>query len=97
MTGLAGNDVYYVDDAGDVVIEANGGGTDIVYASVGYTLNRGAYIELLTTASIASTHAVDMTGNELDNTIWGNNGANTLSGGVGGHDTWSASSATTST
>ena len=89
LEGGAGDDLYYVDNAGDVIVEhgnANGG-TDIVYASVGYTLSQGASVELLTTASIASTFAIDMTGNELNNTIWGNNGNNTLSGGIGGQDT----------
>jgi Ca2+-binding RTX toxin-like protein len=49
MAGLAGNDTYYVDNAGDIIIEASGEGSDIVYASIGYTLNAGAYVELLST------------------------------------------------
>lgn len=34
MTGLAGDDVYVVDDAGDTVVEATAEGFDRVYALV---------------------------------------------------------------
>ena len=47
MTGGSGNDFYYVDNAGDQVIEAVGGGSDNVYASVDYTLAAGQEIEFL--------------------------------------------------
>ena len=38
LVGLGGDDVYYVNNAADVVTEAADGGTDIVQATVDYTL-----------------------------------------------------------
>ena len=49
----AGNDIFYVDNAGDVVIEAAGRGTDRVFASVSYTLGAGVEVETLTTTNNA--------------------------------------------
>ena len=47
LTGGSGNDTYYVDNARDQVIEAVGGGSDNVYASVNYTLAAGQEVEYL--------------------------------------------------
>ncbi len=79
LIGGAGNDTYIVDDTGDVVVEAAGGGTDTVKASVAsYTL--AANVEnLIYTGSTAFAG----TGNELDNAITGGAGADTLLGGAG--------------
>ena len=45
MTGLAGNDTYVVDAAGDVVNEAAGGGTDTVRTNLAtYTLGTNVRI-----------------------------------------------------
>jgi hypothetical protein len=60
-----------------VVIEDAGAGTDFVQSSVSYAL--GANIENLT---LTGTAAIDGSGNELNNVIIGNAGANALSGGM---------------
>jgi len=86
MQGLGGDDIYVVDNVGDKVLEAAGGGVDRVASSVSYVLTAGQEIERLTTLSNSSTGPVNLKGNELSQTIWGNSGANVLNGG-GGADT----------
>ena len=54
MSGGMGNDTFSVDDAGDVVIEAVGAGTDTVNATVSYTLGAGAEVENLTLVDLAT-------------------------------------------
>ncbi|MER9791113.1 calcium-binding protein [Mesorhizobium sp. M0213] len=85
MVGYGGNDTYYVDNAGDRVYEAVGGGTDRVFAAVSHTLSAGSQIELLAT-NPSGTSAINLTGNEFAQSIGGNAGANVINGG-GGADT----------
>ncbi|KQT48569.1 hypothetical protein ASG47_09540 [Devosia sp. Leaf420] len=81
MSGGGGNDLYVVDNIGDVVNELTGEGTDSVQSSVTYTL--ASNVENLT---LTGSAAINGTGNSLDNVLTGNSGANTLTGG-GGNDT----------
>ncbi|PDQ17353.1 hypothetical protein CN311_30500 [Mesorhizobium sanjuanii] len=81
MSGLGGNDDYYVDHAGDRVIEAAGQGQDRIWTSVSYALDAGSSIEVLGTTKDAGTTAINLTGNELAQTMQGNAGANIINGG----------------
>jgi Ca2+-binding RTX toxin-like protein len=77
LSGGLGNDSYYA-GLGDTVVEAAGAGTDTVLAYVDYTL--GANQENLT-GNV--TTALRLGGNELNNIITGNAGADTIDGGAG--------------
>jgi Ca2+-binding RTX toxin-like protein len=83
LQGLAGNDIYIVDNTGDQVIEAAGGGNDTVYAIGSYALNAGAEVETLSTTDGGSNAAINLTGNEFGQLILGNAGINVLDGGLG--------------
>ena len=82
MAGGTNNDWYFVDDAGDIVVEAGGEGSDRVFAGTSWTLSAGASVEIFSTDYHAGTDAIDLTGNALANLIVGNDGANILNGGA---------------
>jgi Ca2+-binding RTX toxin-like protein len=80
VQGGLGNDIYYVDDSGDQISEADvglAGGTDHVVAAINYTL--GDFFENLT----LSNGVIQGTGNSLGNKINGNSADNILSGDAG--------------
>ena len=81
MYGGAGNDIYYVDDVGDMVVESAAAGADAVFSAINYSL--AANVETLVLQGGA-----DLTGygNSQANTLYGNGGNNVLDGG-GGADT----------
>lgn len=81
MRGGTGNDTYSVDAAGDQVVELNGEGTDLVRASVSYSLS-GRYVETL---QLTGANDINATGNSYANTLIGNDGDNILTG-LAGHD-----------
>ena len=78
MSGGLGNDLYYVGQSGDAVIENTAAGVDTVRASISYTL--AANVENL---ELIGTAAINGTGNALDNILSGNAANNRLSGGAG--------------
>ena len=81
--GLAGDDTYFVDNAGDQVFEAAGEGSDQVYSSVSYVLTAGASVEVLAALDAASTVALNLSGNAQAQQIFGNAGSNALTSGGG--------------
>jgi Ca2+-binding RTX toxin-like protein len=78
MLGGPGNDTYFVDDAGDIVFEKPGEGTDSVFALVTYRLTANVVALVL-----QGSDNLDGTGNDLNNSLVGNAGANILDGGAG--------------
>lgn len=78
LTGHKGDDVYIVDNAGDLTIETADEGIDAVFSSVTRALS--ANIEYLT---LTGTGNIDGTGNTLGNFLYGNGGDNVLGGGAG--------------
>src|SRR6187551_392856 len=85
MDGGTGNDVFYVDNAGDLVFEAPFEGSDTVITKVSFTLGTGQEVELLRTYGSATTNAINLTGNAFANAMVGNAAANVLDG-KGGAD-----------
>lgn len=83
MTGGDGDDDYLVDNAGDQVIEYEGGGRDTVFAALD-TYRLGENIEVLVSASVYSGkqnfHGI---GNSGDNTIYSGGSDDILEGGAG--------------
>ncbi len=76
MSGGSGNNLYIVDNVGDVVI--GGSGIDTVHSTVSYTASSA--VENLYLMGSANINA---TGNARANILTGNEGNNRLSGGAG--------------
>jgi len=78
LVGGLGNDVFFVDDLGDYIVELVGEGDDLVRASLTWTLADNLEQLIL----LGSANA-DATGNSLDNTLQGNSAANYIYGLAG--------------
>lgn len=83
MDGGLGDDRFYVDAPQDRVFEAANGGTDRVFASASYVLAAGQSVEFLTLEDPAGNGSLNLTGNEIAQTLIGNADANRLDGGAG--------------
>jgi Ca2+-binding RTX toxin-like protein len=77
MIGGSGNDLYIVDNTGDQITEAAGGGADAVFSSVNYGLGDNLESLHLTGTAIVGV------GNALNNTVEGNASDNVIDAGVG--------------
>lgn len=78
MAGGTGNDIYVLDQTGDMITEVVGEGLDEVQASITWTLSPNIERLVLTGSSV-----INGTGNALDNGIIGNARTNRLMGGDG--------------
>src|SRR5438067_1854027 len=82
MVGGLGNDIYDVDNVGDVVTENADEGIDRVRSTISYDLGLGSHVETLV---LLGDGPIDGRGNELGNLLVGNSAANEL-GGLEGND-----------
>ncbi len=78
MVGGSGNDTYTVDSASDVVTELAAGGTDVINASLSYTIASNAE-----TLNLTGSGNINATGDAVANILNGNTGANLIDGGAG--------------
>ncbi|HEV2816696.1 MAG TPA: DVUA0089 family protein, partial [Allosphingosinicella sp.] len=83
LVGFGGDDSYVVDDASDFVAEFAGGGNDIVYVRGSFSLGASQEVETLAALSQAGTAPIVIVGNDFNQTLYGNAGANYLDGGSG--------------
>ncbi|MEZ0171369.1 calcium-binding protein [Microvirga sp. TS319] len=84
LVGGAGNDTYIVDNKEDRVLEAIGGGYDVVQTSVSFALAADSEVEVL--KATPSARSLTLTGNTFRNQIIGTPGNDVLDG-KGGIDT----------
>jgi uncharacterized protein len=80
LIGGLGNDIYYVEGS-DLIVEYLDGGNDIVIASANFVLTTGASVEIIN--ALTGTTAINLTGNQLNHQLNGNDGVNILISGEG--------------
>ncbi len=78
MLGGLGDDIYYVDNSNDTVVENTNEGYDTIRSSVTYTAS--ANVERL---ELLGEESINAYGNELSNVLLGNNASNILDGKEG--------------
>lgn len=78
LEGGLGDDIYHIDNVGDIVTELASQGTDKVSSTISYTLTEN--VEQLYLTGISGLSG---TGNGRNNIIYGNSGNNLLSGDAG--------------
>ena len=90
MVGGAGNDTYYVNHAGDKVVETttltssvDAGGIDKVFSAISYSLASGVSQSFIENLTLTGSAAINATGNAKSNVLIGNAANNTLRGGAG--------------
>ena len=88
MVGGAGDDLYWVENPGDTVVELEGEGSDTVLSQSDYTLPEHVENLWLRGTSLPATDPVHGEGNAGDNVLLGNSVNNVLIGGAGDDIFW---------
>jgi Ca2+-binding RTX toxin-like protein len=82
FAGGFGNDTYFINNVGDTVVEAANQGIDTVYTTISWSVANGNSIERIFADPASATTPINLTGNNLANSLYGNAGNNLLSGGA---------------
>src|SRR4029079_2365483 len=88
LWGRAGNDQYIVHDPSAVIEEDPGQGIDRVFAARSYALPGDVEIEIFSPTDHAGTGAINLTGNFRAEYIIGNDGDNIINGNGGADTLW---------
>ncbi len=80
MAGGAGDDSYAISATGDIVVEAQDGGTDTVRVAIAKAGTVYVLAEHVENGIVTGTAALGLTGNAAANSLTGNAAANTLLG-----------------
>ena len=83
MSAGLGNDSYFVDNAGDLVVENLNEGTDLVNVSIATAGGTYTLTNNIENGTLINSVAFNLTGNALDNILIGNAAANTINAGAG--------------
>lgn len=82
LEGGQGDEIYYVNNLADLVVEVSGQGYDLIVATSSYTIAANASVEELR-GYYYLTGGLALTGNEISNLIRGTLGDDTIDGGRG--------------
>jgi len=85
LVGRGGDDQLFIRNAADQIREDANDGSDRVFATVSWQLNAGAHVEKIATDNNLGTGAINLTGNEFAQYVYGNAGSHVVGGG-GGRD-----------
>ncbi|MGB8763708.1 MAG: calcium-binding protein [Burkholderiales bacterium] len=83
LIGGLGNDIYVVDNVGDLITENANEGADTIQSSITLSLAATTNVNVENLTLTGGTTAINATGNALANTLIGNDGINILDGGAG--------------
>ncbi|MQX22943.1 calcium-binding protein [Sinorhizobium meliloti] len=86
MRGGLGDDLYYVDNSGDIVDEKSdsGAGLDTIRSYISFSLaSSNAVAGAIERLALIGNDVINGTGNALNNKLTGNNAANTIDGADG--------------
>jgi Ca2+-binding RTX toxin-like protein len=83
LDGGSGNDFFILLGSNDVIVEAIGGGIDIIRVTSSYVLATGVEMEIVTPNDVFSLTGISVIGNEFNTEFYGTVSNDTINGGAG--------------